>query len=253
MISDLQKASVWKRISAFLFDGIMLSVAVALFAWLLSVALGFDAHVQHLEEAYAHYGAEYGVDFHMSLSDYESMTEEYAQTLDEAYAALSKDADAVYAYNMSIQLTVLIVSLSFLLGYLLMEFTVPMLLGNGQTMGKKIFGICLMRTEGIRINTMTLFIRTFLGKYTIETMVPVFILLMIAYGTIGLVGTLVLLGMLVLQLVVMCATSTRSLIHDLLAGTVCVDAQSQRIFDSKEALIAYKERVHAEKVARSPY
>lgn len=253
MTSDLQRASMWKRVSAFLFDGIMLSVAVALCAWLLSVALGFDTQVQRLEDAYAMYGAEYGVDFHMSLEAYESMTEEYAKALVAAYAALAKDDAAVHAYNMSIQLTVLIVSLSFLLGYLIMEYTVPMVLGNGQTLGKKLFGICLMRTDGVRISAVTLFIRTFLGKYTIETMAPAFILMMIAYGTLGIVGTLVLIGLLILQIVVMCATHTHSLIHDLLAGTVCVDAQSQMIFDSREALLEYKQRIHAEKVLNAPY
>jgi len=253
MMSDLQKASIWKRISAFLFDVILLSIAVTLFAWLLSMALGFDGYVQTLENAYTRYGEEYQVDFHMSLNDYEQMSKDDLQRLDEAYAALSRDAEAAYAYQMSIQLTLLITSISILLGYLVMEFTIPMVLKNGQTLGKKIFGICLMRTDGVRIGTMGLFIRTFLGKYTIETMIPVLLVMMIAYGTLGLVGTLVLLGMLVLEIVVMAATATNSLLHDLLAQTVCVDAQSQMIFDTREAMIDYKQRRHAEKVAQMPY
>ena len=36
MILDLQKASMWKRISAFLFDGILLSIVAVLFALVLS-------------------------------------------------------------------------------------------------------------------------------------------------------------------------------------------------------------------------
>ena len=57
----------------------------------------------------------------------------------------------------------------------------------------------------------------------------------------------------VLQAVVLIATHTNSCIHDLLAKTVTVDLQSQMIFDSKEALIAYKEKVHAEKAAKAAY
>ena len=45
MIYDLQKASMWKRISAAMFDGILLGIAAVLFAWLLSLALGFDGGV----------------------------------------------------------------------------------------------------------------------------------------------------------------------------------------------------------------
>ncbi len=250
MMSDLQKASIWKRISAFLFDVILLSIAVTLFAWLLSMALGFDGYVQTLENAYTRYGEEYQVDFHMSLNDYEQMTDDDLRRLDEAYAALSRDGEAAYAYRMSIQLTLLIISISLLLGYLVMEFTIPMVLKNGQTLGKKIFGICLMQTDGVRISTRGLFVRTFLGKYTIETMIPVLMVMMIAYGTLGLTGTLVLVGMLVVEIVAMIATDTNSMLHDLMAMTVCVDAQSQMIFDTREAMIEYKQRRHAEKVAQ---
>lgn len=245
----LQKASMWKRISAFFLDAILLSVVVALFAYLMTIAFQFDRYNDILSQAYATYGEKYGVSFHMSLSEYESMTEDYAKQLDAAYQAMSQDEAAVGAYNMLIQLTLLITSLSILMGYVVMEYTVPLLFQNGQTLGKKLFGIAVMQTEGVRVNAKGMFIRVFLGKYTLETMVPVMILLMMYFGSLGLTGTIVLLLLVVLQLVLLCATHTHSLIHDLLAGTVVVDLASQMIFDSREALIAYKERQHAEKVA----
>lgn len=253
MTPELQKASLWKRISAFLFDAILWSIVTVLFAWLLSTALGFDRHYNTLEACYTRYGAEYQVDFDMSLSDYEAMDETYAGRLDEAYRALAADADAAYAYRMVLSLTILILSLSILLGFLVMEFTVPMVLGNGQTLGKKIFGVALMRTEGTRLTTVSLFIRTFLGKYAIETMVPVLLLLMLSLGTIGLMGTVALLGLLIAQVALLLATRNHSLIHDLLADTVCVDMASQRIFENKEALMAYKQQRHAEQVAHQTY
>jgi len=253
VIYDLQKASMWKRISAALFDGIVLGVVTVLFAWLLSVALGFDGHMNALEEKYAHYGAEYGVDFNLTLTAYDSMTTEEIAQLDTAYAALSADKDAVYAYNMVVQLTLLITTIGILLGFLLMEFFIPLWLGNGQTLGKKIFGIGLMRTEGVRVNSVCLFIRTILGKYTIETMVPVLIILMIFLGTLGLVGTIVVGLIVLLQLGLLIFTSTRSCIHDFLATTVAVDIGSQMIFNTREEMIAYKQKVHAEKVAKQSY
>ena len=84
-------------------------------------------------------------------------------------------------------------------------------------------------------------------------MVPVLILLMLYFGSLGLEGTLVLLGLGVVQLVLLVATHAHTPIHDLLAGTVVVDFPSQMIFDSRETLIAYKEKRHAEKAAAQPY
>ena len=253
MIYDLQKASMWKRISAALFDGIVLSIVVILFAWLLSTAFGFDNHEAMLEEKYAQYGEMYQVEFDTVLTQYAGMTEEEISRLEDAYAALSKDEDAVYAYNMVVQLTLLITTLGILAGFLLLELFVPLWLGNGQTLGKKIFGIGLMRTEGIRVNGVCMFIRTILGKYTIETMVPVLIILMIFLGTLGLVGTIVVALILLLQLGLLAFSHTRSVIHDFLATTVVVDIGSQMIFNTREDMIAYKQKKHAEKVAKQSY
>lgn len=253
MIYDLQKASMWKRISAFLFDVIMLSVVAVLCAWLLSVVTGFDGHYDTLTERYDHYETEFGISFDMSLSEYEAMTDAELKVLDDAYAALSRDDQAVYSYNMVVQLTLLITTIGIFMGYMLMEFMVPMLFKNGQTLGKKVFGIAVMRTEGVKINGVCLFIRTILGKYTIETMVPVLLILMIVSGSIGIVGPLVIGLIFLLNVIVMIATKTNSAIHDLLANTVTVDIASQMIFDTQADLIAYKQKVHAEKVAQSTY
>ena len=56
MIYDLQRASTWKRISAFLFDAILLSVVAVLFAWAMSGLLGYDDYTASLDSAYAYYG-----------------------------------------------------------------------------------------------------------------------------------------------------------------------------------------------------
>lgn len=253
MIFDLQKASMWKRISAFLFDFILFGIVAVLFAWLLSAALGFDAHYQTLVDAYARYGQTYGVDFSMSSDAYEALTEEQLQDLQDAYAALAADGEAVYAYNMTVQLAILITSLGILLAFLAMEFAVPLALGDGQTLGKKIFSLGLMRQDGVRVRAVALFVRAVLGKYAIETMVPLLIVAMILYGSIGIVGPVILGLLLLVQAAVLCATPTRAAIHDLLAATVVVDLPSQKIFDTREELIACRQRLHAEKVASEPY
>ena len=253
MIYDLQRASMWKRISAFLFDAILLSIVAVLLAWAMSGVLGYDEYSTSLDSAYARYGEEYGVDFNLSLQEYDSLNAEERENLNNAYAALSDDPAAVSAYNMTIHLMLLITSLGLLSGFVLMEFLVPMKLGNGQTLGKKIFGLGLMQQDGIKVNGRVMFVRTILGKYTLETMVPVLIVMMIWFGILGLIGTLVLAGILLVQLLMLAFTKNRLVIHDALAGTVTVDLASQMIFPDRASMIAYKERIHAEQAAREPY
>ena len=136
---------------------------------------------------------------------------------------------------------------------LIVEFLVPLMLGDGRTLGKRIFGIGVMRTNGVRMSTVSLFIRTFIGKYTVETMIPVTILIMIYFNQIGLLGPAILFLILLVQAGVMIGTRTNSAIHDLLADTVTVDYPSQMIFESEEALLAAKKKAAAEKASRSVY
>ena len=251
MIFDLQKASMWKRASAFLFDFILLVIAVAGFAFLLSTVLDFDKHNAALNDAYAEYEAEYGVGFDISQEEFMQKSESEQQAWNNAYQALVKDEEAMYSYNMVINLTLVISTLAILLGYLALEFFIPVKLGNGQTLGKKIFGVAVMRTDGVMVTAPLLFIRTILGKFTIETMIPVLICIMIFFNTIGVVGALILGLILLLQIILMISTHTNSCIHDLLAKTVAVDMHSQLIFETEEELIVYKNKVHAEKVKLS--
>lgn len=252
MIYDLQKASMWKRISAFLFDVILLGVVAVLFAWALSAALGFNQLNDALDDAYARYGEAYGVNFNLSLTQYDAMTEAERNMLNDAYAALSADEEAVSIHNAILRLTLIIVSLGILAAVAVMEFFIPLQLGNGQTLGKKIFGLGVMRQDGVKLSAHILFIRTFLAKYTFEIMVPVLILMMIWFGILGLVGTLVLLGMLVLE-VILLVNEKRLTIHDALACTVAVDIASQMIFPDRASMIAYIEEKHAQKAASQPY
>ena len=250
---DIQKANMWKRISAALLDMILLCVVVAFFAMLLSTLLGFDTYNTGLDDCYSRYENRFGISFDITMDDYNAMTQEQLDLYDEAYKAFSKDSDAIYYFNMIVRLTITIASLSILLGYGALEFAVPLFLKEGRTLGKKIFGIGLMRTHGVRITPVALFIRTFLGKFAIETMIPVLIILMILWGTIGIVGPLVIAGILLLQLILLITSRTNSVIHDRLSDTVAIDMESQMIFNTEDELIEYTKRIHAEKASKQVY
>ena len=253
MIFDLQKASMWKRVSAALLDGIVLAVAIAGLAFVFSILFKYDNYNDALNDAYAMYEQEYGIEFELTTEQFETMSAEEMQKYETAYQALIADKDAMYAYNMVFNLTLTIATLSILSAYLILEFFVPGFLGNGQTIGKKIFSLAVMRTNGVKVTPPLMFIRTILGKFTIETMIPVLIFVMISFNSIGIVGILILAGILILEIVLMIVTHTNSMIHDVLAKTVVVDMVSQMIFDSEEEMLAYKKKVHEEYVSRQTY
>lgn len=253
MAHDLQIANIWKRMAAWLFDSIMTGVIAVAIGALLSAALGYDGYSDRLDAAYAKYEAEYAVSFEISQDTYESMTDAERDNYNAAYEALVADNEAMYAYNMMISLSLVIISLGVLFGVGLWEFAMPLWLGDGRTLGKKIFGLCLVRSDSVKINTMQLFTRSILGKFSIEIMIPVLIVLMIFWGVMGVMGTVVLLSLTLGQAISVLVTKSHSAIHDLLAGTVVVDYASQTIFPSAEDLIEHQKRIAAEKAARSSY
>lgn len=223
------------------------------FAFAISQVTSYDGYNERLEGYYAGYEETYGIKFDISQEEYAALSEEDAKKYDEAYKALTADGDVTYVYTMVVNLTLVITSISILLAYLALEFVCPLILKNGQTPGKKVFGLGIIHPDGVKINTITLFIRTILGKYTIETMIPVLIIIMIYFNSIGIVGAAVLGAILLLQIILLSATRTNSAIHDLLANTVVIDMSSQMIFESENAMIEYKKKKSAEIAARHEY
>ena len=253
MVFSLQKATIWKRTAAWLLDAILVCVLATGFAFLLSLALGYDNYNNALSDGYARYEAQYGVSFDISYEDLEALPEDAHQNWVAAYNALIQDPDVIYAYNMVINLTLLIVAVSILLSIVVWEFVIPLWLKNGQTVGKKAFGLCLIRNDGVQVNNLQLMTRALLGKYTLETMIPVFVLLTLYLGTGGGIGLMIVFALLVCQGICLCVSRNNGAIHDLLAGTVVVDLSSQLIFKSTDDLIAYQKRVAAEQAARQTY
>jgi len=253
MIYDIQKANTWKRISAYLFDIILLAVATVGIAFLLSAVLNYEGVVAERDAISDQYEKKYNVDFDISYEDYNKLSEEDKLRFDEAYKELAADPAVSGKDLLLFNLTILITSFSLLIAYVLLEAIVPLKLKNGQTLGKKIFGIAVMRVDGVRINTLQLLIRTVLGKYTVETMIPVFLIFMLFVNYMPLFCIVGILLLILIQLVFIATTKLRFAIHDAISGTVCVDLASQLIFDTPEELIEYKKKVHAEAAEKAEY
>lgn len=274
---DLQKATFSKRISAYLFDIILLFIAIVGIGCIISAVVGYDGELNTLENMYQEYADKYGIDMEkyetlsgkygkyatdkgeegivleITESELSNMTatekaefEEFEalfELVKKANAEIEVDGEVAGQYSKIITLTLLIITLGTFLSYLVLEFAVPLFIGNGQTLGKKIFGVALMRADGVKITTMQLFVRTILGKYTLETMIPIAIVAMMFVGAIGIIGPIVLLGIIILEVVCYVRSNTGSFIHDMVAVTVCVDYSSQMIFETEEELIEYKKQI----------
>ena len=254
MIYDLQKADLWKRISAGLFDLIMLAIVVVGIAWGVSEVVNYDSYVEGLNGCYERYEAEFGIDLDLIGSEeYDKLTESEKAKYEAADEQFKVDEEVLYYHNMCINLMLVIIVISVLIGYLITEFAVPMFIGNGQTLGKKIFGIGVMRYDGVRISPLLLFVRTVLGKCTIETLVPALIIFMILTGAANIIVLIILVALPLAQIVFVLVTHERTLIHDIMGQTVVIDMASQLIFNTPEELLEYKQKVQEEKAQKASY
>lgn len=249
MNAELQKASITKRIAAAILDFIVITILVTGVAAVLSSVLDFNSHIALLDERQKHYEAEYNVKFDISQEDFEKLTQEELKTYDTAYSALVGDD----AFLQAISVTMSIITFSVMIGMFISEFCVPLWLKNGQTIGKKIFGLALIRVDGVQLTTFQLFVRSVLGKFTVETMIPIYILIMIFFNTASIIHLAILAILLIGQVASVIISKTDAAIHDHFAGTVVVDFASQMIFHSKEDLLAYTKKIHAERANRSDY
>lgn len=257
MGTDLQKASLGKRIVAFIFDFILVvTIAVGL-TIPFSTAVGYDGYVDKLDDIKAKYQAEYNIP-EIKTEDYNKLTQEEQQTFMDSYnaaveaanQALEKDAEAIETWNMILHLMLLIITIPMFVSIMLYEFVLPLFFRNGQTLGKKIFGIALMHKEGIRVKTVQLFARALLGKFVIGTMIPIYVFIYLGLSNAGIIA---IIAYLVIQVISMIVSHTNSPIHDIMAGTIAVDMASQRIFETYDQLLEYKQKIANERAQRSPY
>lgn len=260
MSIGLQKANLFKRISAWLFDIVMCVVLATGCMSLMAELINYDFQYTKLTELEAKYTeiqqpyldayeTEHGVNFDITKEEFDKLSADEKSALEthlqafNAELAQKEDIQKQYALieaqsSVITTYTFLMISISLLIVFIGWYFIVPYILRDGRTFGKKIFGLAVMRTNSVRISNPVLFIRSILGMYTMETMAPIFFLLMTYFG-MGSVGLIAAVLVALLDIGVMIYTPTRSSIHDLLADTVVVDFSSQRIFASQEALDEY--------------
>ena len=250
---DLQKASFGKRIIAHIFDVLLVCVLAVGFITIISSSIGYDSYMEKYENDMKRYESQYNVKFDITEQEYNDFTEAERKNYETACTAFSEDTSVIKNYNMVTNLMLIMFTFGFLLSIIIIEFVVPLFFKNGQTIGKKIFGIGLMHIDGIKVSNVQLFARTVLGKFAIELMIPLYIIIMLSFSAVGIVGITILLVLLITEFIFLASSDSNPLIHDKLSNTVAVDLASQKIFNTREEMIAHVKAIHAERASRSPY
>lgn len=253
MGTDLQKATMWKRMAAWLLDMMLIAVLAVGAAAAISSFMDYDATANELDAVYDKYSTQYNVDLRITQAQYNAMNAAQRGNFDAAMNAMNSDNNARLLFNKLINITLLIVTFGLLAGIMILEFVIPLILKNGQTLGKKCFGIALVRADGVKVNNIQLFVRVLLGKYTICSMLPAYLLILLFHGNLGLPGLLLLFGLLITQLCLLAFSRNHVGIPDQMAGTVQVDLASQKVFESTQELIEYTRRIHADRAKRQDY
>lgn len=254
MVYDLQKADLWKRISAGLFDFIMLGILCVAIALGVSVIVDYDGYIDGLNSCYERYEEEYNIDLEIiGTEKYDKLSDEEKAVYQAADEAFRKDKEAIYYNQMLISLMFVILTTSIIIGYVIWEFIIPLIFKNGQTLGKKIFGIAVIRYDCVKVSPMLMFARAMLGKCTVETLVPLLSFIMIIMQVGGIFPLILCAGVIITQIAFFIITRERTLIHDVMAQTVVVDLSSQMIFETQEALLEYKQKLQAEKAEKAEY
>ena len=277
---ELKKIGFVKRASALLLDTILLAVLTTGFMFVISLICNFSGEAEkarhysnqwdefrqeYIPEVAEHYGfiyeeSEDGTSY--TIKKYNEKTEKYEKaSTNEVMQALSNDKSRTermeeildvykklpplykqseYVYSLLFTM----VSVGVLLSYLILEFILPIIFKNGQTVGKKVFSICLVRPNCVKITNVSLFARTVIGKYAIETMFPILLVFLFLFGGIGILAIILFAAITLLNVIIFIATKNKTPIHDMLASTVAVDKSLQMIFESEEEL--------AEKKAQQP-
>lgn len=279
---ELRKIGIVKRASALLLDAILLAVLTTGFMFIISLICNYSGQEQLANQYFSEW-EEFRKDYVGGVAEYYGFTyvdngESFEVTKDgepsslddviaalvdssgedpataeayRQYSALPSVATVNAQYRFVYSLLFMMVSVGILLAYLILEFVLPLIFKNGQTVGKKVFGVGVVRSDCVKISNVALFARTILGKFAIETMFPVLLVFLFLFGGMGVLAIILFGAITLLNVVLFFATKNKTPIHDILVGTVVVDIKLQMIFNSVEELNQKKALLQKEKAESS--
>ena len=229
------------RIAAFIIDAILLLILFTGILYFISLIANFDAHYAILQEEYKRVG--YLV-FNPEINDYQTISPtdpnfDYVVELINDNEVLLKELSFVNTFSVNAPLIGLAIALFVL------EFIIPLIFKNGQTIGMKFFKIALISNNNLAITTTQLFARCIIGKIAVLGIIPLLSILYIFLNSGGgLFGTLILLIIVIVQMAMLIKNKNHEGLADKIANvypvnfTETVIYKTQKEFD--EACYNYK-------------
>ena len=245
-VYGIQRASLFKRLAAFLLDIILCSILTLGIATVMSNLVKYDALSDKLQDKY--------IEFNVGTMDETGMItlcefpiqqegesdEDYINRCNEdscyqSYLNFTKDEEVKQLQADLFQKTLIITSLSLLLATALVYLLFPLLFKNGQTLGMKFVQEGLVTNKGVKVEFTHVFLRWSMGIFVIETMIPIYSLIYILLTGQGIAILAIFnLLLLLLNLVIYVLTPNHIFIHDLIGGTCVIDMNTQVIANSIE-------------------
>lgn len=250
-MSDFFKAPPIKRLAAYLIDLILLLAITAGVSVWIGTAMDYSGQMDALQGVYTDYEQKYGI------KDLDSITQEEYQALSQAdkdkyenaWTEMDEDPAARNTLNMIVLTRIIALGVGTLLGYLILEVLLPLVFKNGQTLGKKALGLCVMHKDHVRVGVMQVILRAVVGKYFVGTLIPL-VLLMVPNFSIWIIsGSTIVAVIAMAQAFIVLMSQANCGIHDKLFHTVVADFNQQYIFDTLEERRAYDAELEAREEA----
>lgn len=247
---DFYKANPLKRLAAYVIDLILLVAITAGVVVGMCSAMDYDSYEAQFQAYCDQYSEQFDTDLSVPRTEVQSYSEEQQKNYYDALDALNQDKDALKVYTRMGMTVIAALTAGIFLGYLILELIIPLILKNGQTVGKKIMGLCVMHKHHVRVSALQIILRTIVGKCLIETLIFVWLLLLKHYGILGTTASLIMSVIAMIQGFLVLMSQANCGIHDKLFNTVVADFKQQYIFDTIDERIDYEEAYEAELARR---
>ena len=226
---EIKKAGLVKRGIAALVDLILIAALCIGVGFVVSPMTNYDEKIQEYEELIDEYTEKYGIDTELTQEQFDKMTKEeqdaYNMRVEEANAALNEDEYALELYYDIIVLSLFNVTVYILVAYLVLGFVVPLLFGNGQTIGKKLFGIGSVSFSGNRINIIQLLVNSGIKGVSLWLVPAMYCFAFMDLGVSFVHLRYAIALLCLINIICFLATKNRLWLHNVISGTVCADVK----------------------------
>ena len=139
------------------------------------------------------------------------------------WTSFNEDKRAVEVKDKLSMMNLFTLTMDFMISEFFVFCLIPLILKNGQTLGKKMMKLALVSTNEVKVKGWNVFARWALGIYVFETMITLFF---VVFAVIPVP--------LILTLITSVVSKKGMALHDYIGGTIVVDLNNTLIIDTVE-------------------